>query len=349
MLFQKRKISFLVEALIVNLFPGIIIPFLFFLKMVVSQGEIIWGNYLFGVFFSYVVSFCIYFFNVGIVQYLQGNEKKFRSQFNRIMLELIITICISAIVMTLVFLTFLRFFNYNIHNNAVELYNNIIIAIIVNIVAIFLFEALFFFKKWKNSLIESEQLRRKNVEIQYAALTSQVNPHFLFNSLNVLSSLIQTDPDKAVIFTREFSKIYRYVLDSNDKLIVPLQDELNFLYSFLYLQKIRFDKALEYHIEVNAGCLDLLLPPLSLQLLVENAIKHNEISDENPLTINISGNIDRVRVSNNYRPIKKATTSEGGLGVKNLMERYSHYTDVKPEFYIENQYYHAIIPLLKDE
>jgi sensor histidine kinase YesM len=139
------------------------------------------------------------------------------------------------------------------------------------------------------------------------------------------------------------------VLDSNDKLIVTLQDELNFLYSFLYLQKIRFDKALEYNIEVNASCLDLFLPPLSLQLLVENAIKHNEISDENPLQINIIGDIDRVKVSNNYRPIKKVTSTGGGLGVKNLMERYSHYTDVKPEFYIENQYYFAIIPLLKDE
>jgi sensor histidine kinase YesM len=214
---------------------------------------------------------------------------------------------------------------------------------------VLIIEAIFFFKKWKNSLVESEQLRRKNIEIQYAALTSQINPHFLFNSLNALSSLIQADPDKAVVFTREFSKIYRYVLDSNDKLMVTLQDELNFLYSFLYLQKIRFDKALEYNIEINAGCLDLLLPPLSLQILVENAIKHNEISEENPLLITIQGKNDQLTVSNNYRPIKKVTDRSGGLGLKNLVERYAHYTDIKPVFNIEDNHYNAIIPLLKDE
>jgi LytS/YehU family sensor histidine kinase len=279
---------------------------------------------------------------------MQAIEKRFGSQFGRIALELVMTICISAMVMTLVFMAFLRIHSIDLNHNANHLFDNILIAAIVNIVAVLIIEAIFFFKKWKNSLVESEQLRRKNIEIQYAALTSQINPHFLFNSLNALSSLIQADPDKAVVFTREFSKIYRYVLDSNDKLIVTLQDELNFLYSFLYLQKIRFDKALEYNIEINAGCLDLLLPPLSLQILVENAIKHNEISEENPLLITIQGRNDQITVSNNYRPIKKVT-DRSGLGLKNLVERYAHYTDIKPVFNIEDNHYNAIIPLLKDE
>jgi sensor histidine kinase YesM len=349
MFFPRKKISFLLEAVIVSLIPGLVIPFIFFLKAVFANGPIIWSGYFFGFIFSFTVSFCIYFFNVRIVHKFQENEKKFRSHFNRIALELLVTNCISSVVMTLVFMAFLKIYHVEFDQGASALFDNIVIAIIVTIVAVFVIEAIFFFKKWKNSLVESEQLRRRNVEIQYAALTSQINPHFLFNSLNALSSLIQADPDKAVVFTREFAKIYRYVLDSKDKLIVTLQDELNFLYSFLYLQKIRFDRGLEYKIEVNANCLELLLPPLSLQLLVENAIKHNEISEDNPLLITITGNNNQVMVTNNFRPIRKVTRQESGLGLKNLIERYSHYTDIRPEFKIENDQYKAIIPLLKDE
>jgi two-component system LytT family sensor kinase len=349
MFFSRKRIGFLLEAVLLSLIVGLLIPFIFLLKAVFSHQVIAWNDFFAGFIFSFVVSFCIYFFNVRIVHKLQQMEKSFRSQFTRILLELVITICISSVVMTMVLIAFMRLYRYDFDKNSYQLFDNIVIAIIVNVVAVFIIEAIFFFKKWKNSLLESEQLRRKNVEIQYAALTSQINPHFLFNSLNALSSLIQADPEKAVVFTREFSKIYRYVLDSKDRLIVSLQEELNFLYSFLYLQKIRYDKGLEYTIEINASCLDLLLPPLSLQLLVENAIKHNEISQENPLVITIKGNNSQVTVSNNYRPIKKVSSYEGGLGLKNLVERYSHYTDIKPDFNIENHQYRAIIPLLKDE
>jgi sensor histidine kinase YesM len=349
MFFSRKKISFLLEAVILSLLLGILIPFVFLLKAVFAHQEIIWVNFLTGFIFSFAVSFAIYFFNVGIVHKMQQMENKFRSHFIRILLELLITGCIAALVMTIVFMVYMKLYQIEYSQSVSGLFDNILIAIIVTIVSVFIIEAIFFFKKWKNSLIEFEQLRRKNVEIQYAALTSQINPHFLFNSLNALSSLIQDDPEKAVVFTREFSKIYRYVLDTKDRLIVSLQEELKFIDSFLYLQKIRFDKGLVYNIEINASCLDLFLPPLSLQLLVENSIKHNEISEENPLHITIQGNDSRLMVTNNYRPIKKVSGPASGLGLTNLVERYSHYTDIIPEFKVDNNQYVAIIPLLKDE
>jgi LytS/YehU family sensor histidine kinase len=187
------------------------------------------------------------------------------------------------------------------------------------------------------------------VEIQYAAITSQINPHFLFNSLNVLSSLIETDPVRANAFMREFARIYRYVLDSNERFVVGLEEEMAFVRSYLFLQKIRFGKGLVISEKLDPAVTGKILPPLSLQLLIENAIKHNEISEEHPLHIEIIGHPDRITVTNNYRPLPKKNDSSGGFGIRNLTERYAHYTLVKPEFLIENETYIATIPLLEDE
>lgn len=344
-----RKISYLLEATLASVAIGCVIPFIFLLKAVFTRQEVHLNNYLVGFLFSFTVSFCIYFFNLRIVRKMQKLEKSFRSQVTRIISELLITMGISGIVMTLVFTAFAYLSGTGMKGSVPALYDNILIAIIVNVIVVALIEIGFFLEKWKLSLLEYEQLRRKNGEIQYAALTSQINPHFLFNCLNALSSLIQTDPEKAIVFTREFSRIYRYVLDSRDRLIVSLKEELSFLNSYLYLQKIRFDKGLIPDIKIDAECLQLFLPPLSLQLLVENAIKHNEISEENPLFLTIRGTYEQLTVSNNYNPIKKSAFDAGGLGLKNLTDRYSHYTPVLPVFKIENNQYIAIIPLLKDE
>jgi sensor histidine kinase YesM len=345
----QRKTSFLVEATLVSFVIGGIIPIIFLLKTLINHEKVILYSFLFGFVFSFTVTFCIYFFNTRIVKKIQGLEEFFNSPVKRILIELVITTSTSGIVMTMVYLVFLYFSGYRIPDNITPLFDNIMIAVIVNVIVVTLIEVVFFIEKWKNSMIESEQLKRKNIEIQYAALTSQINPHFLFNCLNILSSLINSDPDKAILFTREFSKIYRYVLDSRDKLIVSLAEELKFLNSFLFLHKIRFDNGLQTDIEVDAECLGLFLPPLSLQLLVENAIKHNEISVENPLFIKIEANKMQLTVTNTYRPIRKPAHEAGGLGLKNLLERYSHYTDVKPVFKVENNSYIAVIPLLQDE
>jgi|WetSurMetagenome_2_1015567.scaffolds.fasta_scaffold06689_4 two-component system, LytTR family, sensor kinase len=349
MFFQRKKIGFLLEAIILSTVVGFLIPIIYVLKGITMQQHIPWNNFLVGFAYSFVVTFCIYFFNVQITHKFQQIEHKFPSHLIRIILEQIVTNLIAAVVISIISAIYMRVFWPEISYGKSNFFDNILIAAIVNTIAVFIIEALFFFKKWKNSIIESEQLRRKNVEIQYAALTSQVNPHFLFNSLNALCSLIQADPEKAVTFTREFSKIYRYVLDSKDRFMVTLQEELDFLYSFLYLQKIRFDKGLNYTIEVEACSLDLFLPPLSLQLLIENAIKHNEISEDHPLNIQVTARGKVVTVSNNYRPARKTTHNKSGIGLKNLKERYEHYTDIAPEFFIEDKQYIAKIPLLKDE
>lgn len=343
----KGKLGYLLEGVLVSVIIALIIPMIFLMRAWVTDIDFKQEHFLVGFVFSFAVSIGIYFFSVRIVQKIHKHEKSFRSHTLRILLEVGLTCTNSALVMTIVFFTFGYISGFEPRDIRSALFDNIVIAITVNLVVLCIMEITFFFAKWKDSLIESEKLRRQNIESQYAALTSQINPHFLFNSLNALSSLIGDDPKKALRFTKEFAKIYRYVLDSRGKLVVRLEEELNFINSFLYLQSIRFDRALVYKSEVDVSCLDYYLPPLSLQLLVENAIKHNVISEENPLHIIITGTHGEISVRNNYQP--NNNNAPPGIGLKNLVERYAHFTDIAPVFKVGNDEYIAIIPLIKDE
>lgn len=345
---KRFKLNYFLEALLASIIVGIVIPSVYLARAFYNNYSLEMNRIIDGIIFSFVVTFCLYYANIFIIKKIQNDEKKFKSQFFRLFIELLITIMVSVILMLIIHRIFIRIWNLSPEEAHMGVYDNIVIAIIVTLICVSINEVIFFLNKWKKSLVETEQLKRQNIESQYAALTSQVNPHFLFNSLNALNSLIQNDPEKALIFNREFAKIYRYVLDSKDKLVVTLQDELNFLNSYLYLQKIRYDNALLYQIEINYSCMDYYLPPLSIQLLVENSIKHNEVSEEKPLHIKITGDNAELTITNNYQPIEHDIKHEG-IGLKNLIERYSHYTDIVPLFKIENNEYIARIPLLKDE
>jgi two-component system, LytTR family, sensor kinase len=342
------KYTYLTESFLAAIIVGIIIPGIYLARAYYNNTPFMIQNAIEGVIFSFSVTFCLYFANSWIIEIIQKAEKKFKSQVSRLFFELLVTMVISVVLMYFFVKIFLFVRNVDPKETRIGMYDSIVIAIIVTLICVSITELFFFLNKWKKTLVETEQLKRQNIESQYAALTSQVNPHFLFNSLNALNSLIQNDPEKALIFNREFAKIYRYVLDSKDKLVVTLQEELDFLNSYLYLQKIRYDKALQYQIEINFSCMDYYLPPLSLQLLIENSIKHNEVSEEKPLHIKISCEGMELTIINNYQPIGSEKRSEG-IGLKNLIERYSHYTDIMPVFKIENNEYIARIPLLKDE
>ena len=346
MILFKGKLGYLLEAILGSIVLAIIIPTVYLLRIWVGDLPPDPMDFKLAIVFTFSVSFCIYYFNISVSRYIR-DKKYFSSEVTRVIVEIIITTFLSAIVMFLVLQVFMLLSSFRPPNLRSAMYDNIIIAIIVNLVVLTLMEVFYFFNKWKLSLIESEQLRRQNAEIQYAALSNQINPHFLFNSLNVLTSLIREDQDRAILFTEKFSRIYRYVLDSREKVLVRLEEELGFINSFFYLQKLRFDKSLLFKTDIDVSCFDYLLPPLSLQLLVENAIKHNEISEHSPLQINISGSGKELVVSNNYQP--KENDHKPGIGLKNLTERYSHFTDIVPEFRVEDGFYIAKIPLIEDE
>jgi Histidine kinase len=184
-----------------------------------------------------------------------------------------------------------------------------------------------FLLNWKQSAIDSERLQKENIKAQYDSLKSHVNPHFLFNSLNALTNLVYEDQDKAAKFIKQLSEVYRYVLDTQGKEVVLVEEELKFIESYLFLQKIRFGDNLRIDLDVKS--LKSFVAPLALQLLLENAIKHNVVSVDDPLTIKISEHEQYLVVENKIK--KKTTIGEttNGMGIENIKSRYT-FLSTKP-------------------
>jgi LytS/YehU family sensor histidine kinase len=199
--------------------------------------------------------------------------------------------------------------------------------------------------------IELLEAKQANFQAQFESLKGQINPHFLFNSLNALSSLCYPEPkpERANEFIDEFSKIFRYILEIKDKSVVELKSELDFLSAYYYLQKIRFEEDLQLSIFIEKDIYNMLLPPLSLQLLVENAIKHNQIRTDIPLKISIEHQGNILVVRNNLLRRNKSDITSTKIGQTNLINRYQHISEQTPRFYEKDGYYIAEIPLLRDE
>ena len=218
------------------------------------------------------------------------------------------------------------------------------ILIAMVIIAIFISRSWLF--EWRNAAIEAEQLKSEKLASQNQFLKDQLNPHFLFNSLNVLSNLVYESADRSAEFIQQLSKIYRYVLDVQQEQLVSLKRELDFAEHYLSLQKIRFENSLEYFIDVQPSQA-LQLPPLSLQLLLENAIKHNIASMEKPLRIMIQQEGTHLVVRNVLQPKITKEDSVKGIGLENITKRYELLSEVKPSIQQTETEFIVKLPLLK--
>jgi LytS/YehU family sensor histidine kinase len=207
------------------------------------------------------------------------------------------------------------------------------------------FEAWLFFRESNSARQKAEMLEKELAQIRFEILKSQINPHFMFNSLNVLSGLIEKDVSGAQLFIDEFSRIYRYVLETIEKQVVTLEEELNFVRSYSYLQQIRYGGSLNVSVNIPAELLKMLLPPLSLQTVLENSIKHNIISKTNPLQVEITSERQWLIVINNLQP-KISSGRSTGLGQKNLIKRYEMISDNIPGFIVQSNKYIVKLPLL---
>ncbi|WPR74980.1 sensor histidine kinase [Algoriphagus sp. NG3] len=179
--------------------------------------------------------------------------------------------------------------------------------------------------EWRKSALEAEILRNEKLASQYQSLKDQLNPHFLFNSLNVLSNLVYENADKSAAFIQKLSRIYRYVLEAQKEEIIALEKEVDFATNYLELQKIRFEESLQFSIDIKEET--GMIPPLSLQLLLENAIKHNIISEENPLFIHIFRKKDNLWISNTFQPKSSQNEPSTGVGLNNIKMRYQLLSD----------------------
>lgn len=218
-------------------------------------------------------------------------------------------------------------------------------SISITVLITLLFYLIYFYKANAEQKVNESQIVAKTETAKYESLKSQLDPHFLFNSLNVLTSLIGENPELAEKFTTKLSKVYRYVLEQKSKDLIPLEEELQFAASYMELLEMRFEDAIHFELPKIISNPDYKIVPLSLQILLENAVKHNVISSENPLKIKISEANGYLTVSNNLNE-KSVLTNSTKVGLNNIKERYNLITQKKVEIGVEKGYFIARIPLL---
>jgi len=193
----------------------------------------------------------------------------------------------------------------------------------------------------------NEYLENENMLARFEILKSQVSPHFLFNTLNALSWLIESDPEKAVHFTNAFSKLYRKILELKDQNLITLEQELNHVESYFFLQQTRFGENLKILKDINAEYSLLKLPPFSIQLAVENAINHNMITETEPLHVKLYCSENFLVIENNLQQ-KINSVKSTSIGIANIKSRYSFFTDTRPEFTKTNGSFIVKLPLISN-
>ncbi|WP_062544207.1 sensor histidine kinase [Rufibacter tibetensis] len=211
----------------------------------------------------------------------------------------------------------------------------------------FIRSGIYFYNQWHRYLMQSEKLKKETIRVQFESLKQQVNPHFLFNSLNALSSLIYKDQDLAGKFVEQLSKVYRYVLENKDKELVTLHTELDFIESYLFLLKIRFRENLRVNMDIPEHLLKYQVAPLTMQLLMENAIKHNIVSRDEPLFIDVFIEGDYIIIKNNLQ-LRETREESTGVGLKNIINRYKFITDKKVDVEVTAHDFIAKLPLLNN-
>jgi LytS/YehU family sensor histidine kinase len=205
---------------------------------------------------------------------------------------------------------------------------------------------IFLIRKWRYSQLQVERFKKESAESKFETLRAQVNPHFLFNSMNTLSSLIYEDPQKAGQFIREFSDVYRYILDTREKDTVDLRDELVFIRSYMFLLQLRHENRLFLAENIPDAYGNRQIVPAALQLLIENAIKHNIAAISKPLTIRLFVDDQEYLVVTNNLQRKEVGAPSSGFGLKSISSRYAYLTDKPVQVDEDGSFFSVKIPLI---
>lgn len=220
-----------------------------------------------------------------------------------------------------------------------------VIALIITMVVTLFFHVIYFYKKAQENKVKEQKIIAGTASAKFESLKNQIDPHFLFNSLNVLSSLIEENPDNAQRFTTSLSKIYRYVLEQKDKELVSVAEELSFAKTYMNLLKMRFENSLFYELPDTISNPEAKVVPLSLQLLLENTVKHNVVSEQRPLHIRIIDKGDYLVIQNDYQK-KEVLNDRQGVGLQNIINRYGIITNRKVLIEQNEKEFSVSIPIL---
>ena len=268
----------------------------------------------------------------------------------RLVIAIAIFSIMTAVTLTLVFwgYDYINFFGYILDEG--KFTGAYIVGFVANIFVTLLHEGVYRFEKWKATLLETEQLKKEYLQSQLLGLKSQMRPHFLFNSLNSLSSLINENPAQAEAFLDEMSKVYRYLLRNNEEQLVKVKDELNFLHSYFYILKARHGDGLELHIEVDDKQKDLFIPPLTLQMLAEAALNYNTISKNSPLVMRIDSSADdEIRIINNRQKRVMNEADFDTSSIENIINKYKLLSSRHIKFSANEECHQIMVPVFANE
>ncbi len=222
----------------------------------------------------------------------------------------------------------------------------IFITLLITYLITAIHEAVFFYFQWKENFSKSALLERAKMEANYETLKAQVNPHFIFNSLNSLSTLVDDKPE-AIEYIQNLSEFLRYLLNPMQKELVHLKDEMEIVQNYVNLQKSRFRDNLEFVSDIPERYDMYLIPPLSIQMLIDNCLKHNIISKDKPLRVMVKVKDESIIVENNLQ--RKLDVNSTGQGLMNIVNRFSYFTSRKVEITETNKTFKVLMPLLTGE
>jgi two-component system LytT family sensor kinase len=317
----NSKIGFNDKKLMLIAIPvlSFIVPVVFFGCRFNRKPYLAWDNFL----TTFFITLVLWKANRHLLIWCRTKYPLFADVKKRLLLQmsvmLIGTVIGNNILHLILNATVFKSESHNIFDSTVFINSNAA-AIFCVLIIIGIYESIYFINALKESVQEKEALKRESLNAQLETLRTQVNPHFLFNNLNTLASLIPENPTHAVDFVQQLSKVYRYVLEVKDEKSIPLQDELDVVKAYTFLLQTRFGKNLEVNIDIPKEKLQSKIVPLSLQMLMENAIKHNIVSADKPLTINIFSNNGHIVVDNTLQ-MKKQLFESTGIGLDNIRNR----------------------------
>lgn len=294
----------------------------------VLLNNMLYGSRLFqnaGVFSGTLVSTFIFltiFFNsCGFVAvHLRNRFPSEGELVKRILICLGVFYLMSALFITLLLFLYDRVSLFGYQYKEIHFYYAYLSAIVVNTFITFLMEAIYRFEQLKEATNQTERLRKECMNSKLLGLKSQVNPHFLFNSLNTLSSLIHEDGDKAELFLNHMSKVYRYLLRYRDEPLVPLQTELGFINSYFFLLKQRHNEGIKLRIDIDPGQQEMLISPLTLQVIIENTVGGNVMHKDKPLSIHIRTEDNKLIIHNSVDC--KPNSTDNNEPLQNVIQKY---------------------------
>jgi len=292
--------------------------------------------------------------------WIKGTASRFVIQFvcNTLIAAILLWLCIKLLILVKYNNMAFGLFMEEKGDAALKFF---IIFLLTNLVFVLVNLYQYSFTSFIQANIESERMVRERLKLQYEILKSQLSPHYLFNTLNTIASLIHRDASTTEGFIRKFAQTFSYILNSHQKELVSVQEELNFIEAYYFLLRIRFEKALKLDISLDNTSALSYIPPMTLQLLVENAVKHNHFSEDKPLHISIrSTNDHRIKVFNNFerKPgfievdnqlLKKPEQHVSHkIGLENIKKRYSYFSARDVEI-SKDQAFSVVLPLLQDQ